>query len=150
MAFELPELPYAYDALNPFMSAETLEFHHDKHHNAYVTVGNGLAADAGMSDKSLEEVVLASFGNNAPLFNNASQHLNHMHFWKWMKPNGGGKSMSGALEAKINEIKTKYPEPSDKPKRVQTPRTRQQSSQRPRQSKSSGKRKSGGRPPRRR
>jgi len=103
MAFELPELPYAYDALNPFMSAETLEFHHDKHHNAYVTVGNGLAADAGMSDKSLEEVVLASFGDNAPLFNNASQHLNHMHFWKWMKPNGGGKSMSGALEAKINE-----------------------------------------------
>ena len=103
MAFELPDLPYAYDVLNPFMSAETLEFHHDKHHNAYVTVGNGLAADAGMSDKSLEEVVLASFGKNAPLFNNASQHLNHMHFWKWMKPNGGGKSMSGALEAKINE-----------------------------------------------
>jgi len=103
MAFELPELPYAYDALNPFMSAETLEFHHDKHHNAYVTVGNGLAADAGMSDKALEEVVMASFGNNAPLFNNASQHLNHMHFWKWMKPNGGGKAMSGALETKINE-----------------------------------------------
>ncbi|MGH1349688.1 MAG: superoxide dismutase [Methyloligellaceae bacterium] len=103
MAFELPELPYAYDALDPYMSKETLEFHHDKHHNAYVTTGNTLAAEAGLSDKSLEEIIQASYGTNAPLFNNAGQHYNHIHFWNWMKPNGGGTSLPGALETKINE-----------------------------------------------
>ncbi len=101
MAFELPDLPYAYDSLAPFMSAETLEFHHDKHHNAYVTNGNNLLKDSGLEGKSLEDVVKESFGNNAGLFNNAAQHYNHVHFWKWMKPNGGG-AIPGALEAKIN------------------------------------------------
>lgn len=62
MAFELPELPYDYDALAPYMSRETLEFHHDKHHKAYVDNGNKLAAEAGLSDLSLEEVVKKSFG----------------------------------------------------------------------------------------
>jgi superoxide dismutase len=62
MAFELPDLPYAYDALGPYMSAETLEFHHDKHHQAYVSKGNELAEAAGMADKSLEEIMKASFG----------------------------------------------------------------------------------------
>ncbi|MDY8108375.1 superoxide dismutase [Fulvimarina sp. 2208YS6-2-32] len=98
MAFTLPDLPYAYDALGPYMSKETLEFHHDKHHNAYVTKGNELAEDAGMADKSVEEVVKASHGTNQPLFNNAAQHYNHVHFWNWMKPNGGGKSLPGSLE----------------------------------------------------
>ena len=102
MAFELPELPYAYDALGEFMSAETLEYHHDKHHKAYVDNGNKLAEAAGMSGNSLEEVVMASFGTNAGLFNNAAQHYNHMHFWHWMAPNGGGKSIPGNLEAAIN------------------------------------------------
>lgn len=102
MAFELPELPYAYDALGEFMSAETLEYHHDKHHNAYVDNGNKLAEAAGMSGNSLEEIVMASFGTNAGLFNNAAQHYNHMHFWHWMAPNGGGKSIPGNLEAAIN------------------------------------------------
>ncbi len=74
MAFELPALPYDYDALAPYMSRETLEFHHDKHHQAYVTNGNKLAEEAGMAGKSLEEIVKASFGTNAPLFNNAGQH----------------------------------------------------------------------------
>lgn len=101
MSFELPDLPYAYDSLAPFMSAETLEFHHDKHHNAYVTNGNNLLKDSGLEGKSLEDVVKESFGNNAGLFNNAAQHYNHVHFWKWMKPNGGG-AIPGALEAKIN------------------------------------------------
>ncbi len=101
MAFELPDLPYAYDALAPYMSAETLEFHHDKHHNAYVTNGNKLLEGSGHEDKSLEDVVKASFGSNAGLFNNAAQHYNHIHFWKWMKPNGGG-AIPGNLEAKIN------------------------------------------------
>ncbi len=102
MAFTLPELPYAYDALAPYMSKETLEYHHDKHHQAYVDMGNKLAADAGLADASLEEVVKQSFGKNQPLFNNAGQHYNHIHFWKWMKPNGGGKSLPGALQAAID------------------------------------------------
>ncbi len=103
MAFTLPELPYAYDALGSIMSAETLEFHHDKHHNAYVENGNKLAEAAGMGDKSLEEVIQASFGTNAGLFNNAAQHYNHIHFWKWMKGGGGGTSMPGNLEKAIND-----------------------------------------------
>ena len=102
MAFTLPELPYAYDALAPYMSKETLEFHHDKHHQAYVDMGNKLAADAGLGDASLEEVVKQSYGKNQPLFNNAGQHYNHIHFWKWMKPNGGGKSLPGALQTAID------------------------------------------------
>ena len=102
MAFKLPELPYPYDALKPYMSVETLEFHHDKHHNAYVENGNKLLAGSGLEDKSLEEVVKGSFGKNAPLFNNAGQHYNHIHFWKWMKPNGGGRKLPGALQAKID------------------------------------------------
>lgn len=99
MAFELPELPYAYDALAPYMSAETLEYHHDKHHNAYVTTGNKLAAEAGLDGLSVEEIVKKSFGTNQPLFNNAAQHYNHVHFWKWLKKDGGGNKLPGKLEA---------------------------------------------------
>ncbi|WAP67062.1 superoxide dismutase [Jiella pelagia] len=99
MAFQLPELPYAYDALGPYMSKETLEFHHDKHHQAYVTKGNELAEKAGMADLSLEEIVKKSHGTDQALFNNAGQHYNHIHFWQWMKPNGGGKSLPGKLQA---------------------------------------------------
>ncbi|SON54848.1 Superoxide dismutase [Mn] [Hartmannibacter diazotrophicus] len=100
MAFELPALPYAYDALGPYMSAETLEYHHDKHHQAYVTNGNKLLEGSGLEGKSLEEVVKESYGKNAGLFNNAGQHYNHIHFWKWMKPNGGG-AIPGELEKAI-------------------------------------------------
>ncbi len=103
MAFELPALPYAHDALAPIMSAETLEYHHDKHHQAYVDNGNKLLEGSGLEDKSLEEIVKASHGNNAGLFNNAAQHYNHIHFWKWMKPGGGGTSIAGSLETKITE-----------------------------------------------
>ena len=98
MAFTLPALPYAYDALAPYMSAETLEFHHDKHHQAYVDMGNKLAAENGMEGKSLEDIVKESFGKIPGLFNNAGQHYNHIHFWMWMKPNGGGKSLPGTLQ----------------------------------------------------
>ncbi|HUH78133.1 MAG TPA: superoxide dismutase [Devosia sp.] len=101
--FELPPLPYAYDALGPHMSAETLEYHHDKHHQAYVTNGNNLLKDSGLEGKTLEEIVKQSFGKNAGLFNNAGQHFNHLHFWHWMKPNGGGNKLPGALAAKIDE-----------------------------------------------
>ena len=102
MAFTLPDLPYAYDALQPYMSAETLEFHHDKHHQAYVTKGNELAEAAGMADKSVEEICIASFGSNQGLFNNAGQHFNHIHFWQWMKPNGGGTKLPEKLQAMID------------------------------------------------
>ena len=97
MSFTLPELPYAYDALGPYMSKETLEFHHDKHHQAYVTNGNNLLKGTEFEGKPLEDVVRGAFGKNAALFNNAGQHYNHIHFWKWMKPNGGG-AVPGALE----------------------------------------------------
>ncbi len=102
MAFELPELPYAYDALDPYMSAETLEFHHDKHHKAYVDNGNKLAEEAGMSGKSLEDIVRESHGTHAGLFNNAAQHYNHIHFWSWMKKDGGGNKLPGALQVAID------------------------------------------------
>src|SRR6202000_3381915 len=103
MTFTLPDLPYAHDALAPYMSKETLEFHHDKHHQAYVTNGNNLLKGTEFEGKSLEEIVKGSFGKNAPLFNNAGQHYNHIHFWKWMKPNGGGSKLPGRLEKKITE-----------------------------------------------
>lgn len=103
MTFTLPELPYAYDALAPYMSKETLEFHHDKHHQAYVTNGNNLLKGTEFEGKPLEEIVKGSFGKNAPLFNNAGQHYNHLHFWSWMKPNGGGDKLPGRLEKKITE-----------------------------------------------
>ncbi len=99
MAFELPELPYSYDALGPYMSRETLEYHHDKHHQAYVTNGNNLLKGTEWENASLEDVVKGSFGKNAGLFNNAGQHFNHIHFWKWMKPNGGGAIPGELLKA---------------------------------------------------
>ena len=97
MSFSLPDLPYAYEALQPYMSKETLEYHHDKHHLAYVNNGNNLLKGTDLEGKSLEEIVKGSFGKNAGLFNNAGQHYNHLHFWKWMKPNGGG-AIPGKLE----------------------------------------------------
>jgi superoxide dismutase, Fe-Mn family len=102
MTFTLPELPYDYDALAPFMSRETLEYHHDKHHKAYVDNGNKLALEAGMQDLSLEEIVTHSFGKNAGLFNNAGQHYNHLHFWNWMKKGGGGTKLPEKLSQAIN------------------------------------------------
>jgi Fe-Mn family superoxide dismutase len=101
MAFTLPELPYPYDALAPTMSRETLEFHHDKHHAAYVTNGNNLAKGTEWENKPVEEVVKGTFGKNAGLFNNAAQHYNHIHFWKWMKKGGGGDKIPGKLEKQI-------------------------------------------------
>jgi Fe-Mn family superoxide dismutase len=102
VAFQLPELPYPYDALQPYMSAETLQYHHDKHHLAYVETANKLLPESGLAGKSLEEVVKASYGKNQALFNNAGQHYNHTHFWPWMKKDGGGRKLPGALQAKID------------------------------------------------
>ncbi len=103
MPFELPELPYAYDALDPYMSAETLEFHHDKHHKAYVDKGNELIAGTGQENASLEEAMVWAYKNHPGLFNQLGQHFNHIHFWNWMKKDGGGKSIPGGLQTKINE-----------------------------------------------
>jgi len=88
MAFELPNLPYSKDALQPHMSAETLEYHHGKHHKAYVDNLNKLVAGSPNEGKSLEEIIKSSDG---PLFNNSAQVWNHTFFWSCMKPNGGGQ-----------------------------------------------------------
>ncbi len=101
MTFKLPDLPYSYDALVPHMSRETLEFHHDKHHMAYVTNGNNLVKGTPFEGQTLTKIVKGSFGKNAGLFNNAGQHFNHVHFWPWMKKGGGGKKLPGKLDAKI-------------------------------------------------
>ena len=103
MAFELPALPYAPDALAPYMSAETLDFHHGKHHQTYVTKLNDLVKGTDLEGKSLEEIVVATYNvaDKAGVFNNASQHWNHNHFWPAMKKNGGG-AMPGELEKRIS------------------------------------------------
>lgn len=107
-AFDLPELPYAYDALAPYMSAETLEFHHDKHHNAYVVKGNEIIQGLDHMGDTLEDVVInAHKKGEQGLFNNAGQHWNHKHFWNWMKPNGGG-ARPEKIEALINEAFGSY------------------------------------------
>ncbi len=99
MTFKLPDLPYAYDALQPYMSVETLQFHHDKHHQAYVDTGNKLLQGSGLENKSLEEIVKAAYANkNQGLINNAGQHYNHTHFWPWMKKGGGGNKLPGRLD----------------------------------------------------
>jgi Fe-Mn family superoxide dismutase len=102
MAFELPPLPYAREALQPYMSAETLEFHHSKHHQAYVTKLNELIAGTELEGQDLDSIVKASFGKpeRQGIFNNAGQHWNHLLFWQWMKPNGGG-SIPGELEKRL-------------------------------------------------
>ena len=103
MAFELPSLPYATDALAPYMSSETLDFHHGKHHQTYVTNLNNLVKDTDLQDASLEEIVVKSSKDSslAGVFNNAGQHWNHILFWQCMKPNGGG-SIPSELESRIN------------------------------------------------
>lgn len=104
MTFKLPELPYAYDALNPYMSAETLQYHHDKHHQAYVDNGNKLIVGSGLEGKSIEAICVAAFnGKNAGLVNNVGQHYNHIHFWNWMKPNGGGRKLPGNIERLVED-----------------------------------------------
>lgn len=99
MAFTLPELPYAKDALAPHMSAETLEYHHGKHHNAYVTNLNNLVPGTQFENMSLEEIVKSAPAGG--LYNNAAQVWNHTFFWNCLKPNGGG-TPSGALADAIN------------------------------------------------
>ena len=96
MAIELPPLPYAQDALAPHISAETLEYHYGKHHQAYVTNVNKLIDGTANADKSLEELVKTSDGG---LFNNAAQVWNHTFYWNSMKPGGGGEPTGAVLDA---------------------------------------------------
>jgi len=96
MAFTLPELPYAIDALAPHISQETLEFHHGKHHSAYVTNLNKLTEGKPEASKTLEEIIKSTKG---PIFNNAAQAWNHTFYWNCLKPNGGGTPEGALLEA---------------------------------------------------
>ncbi|MCB1556637.1 MAG: superoxide dismutase [Alphaproteobacteria bacterium] len=104
MSLELPELPFAYDAFAPLMSAETFEYHHDKHHAAYVTNGNKLLEGTDLAHKPIEDIIRATAGNPAQggIFNNAAQVWNHSFFWHCMKPQGGGTHLPEALQAKID------------------------------------------------
>jgi len=93
MAFTLPELPYAQNALEPYISARTLEFHHGKHHNAYVVNLNKLVEGKSLANEPLEKIIKEAAGNPemTPVFNNAGQVWNHTFFWNCMKPQGGGR-----------------------------------------------------------
>lgn len=100
MAFELPALPYEKNALEPHISAETLEYHYGKHHATYVTKLNGLVEGTEMASKSLEDIVKDSEGG---VFNNAAQIWNHTFYWNSLSPNGGGEptdALADAINAK--------------------------------------------------
>ncbi len=99
MSFELPALPYAKNALVPHISEETLEFHHGKHHNAYVVNLNNLVKGTEFEGKSLEDVIKTSSGG---IFNNAAQIWNHTFYWHSLSPNGGGEP-TGAVGAAISK-----------------------------------------------
>jgi Fe-Mn family superoxide dismutase len=103
MAYELPPLPYDYEALAPHVSSDTLKFHHDKHHAAYVTNFNKMVEGTELADQSIENVIKATYGDStkAGIFNNAAQAWNHTFYWNCMKPNGGG-APTGELADKIN------------------------------------------------
>ncbi|MCG9706680.1 superoxide dismutase [Fe] [Photobacterium damselae] len=96
MAFELPALPYAKNALEPHISAETLEYHYGKHHNTYVVKLNGLVEGTDLADKSLEEIIKSSAGG---VFNNAAQVWNHTFYWHCLSPNAGGEPTGEVAEA---------------------------------------------------
>jgi Fe-Mn family superoxide dismutase len=103
MAHQLPALPYGLDALEPHISRQTLEFHHGKHHNAYVANLNNLVAGTDLEGKSLDDTILAvaADAGKAGVFNNAAQVWNHSFYWQCIKPGGGG-APSGELAAKID------------------------------------------------
>ena len=106
MAYEVPDLPYEYDALEPHIDEETMRVHHDKHHQAYVDKANAALEGTEWADKDVEEVLtsLADLPSDkqGPVRNNAGGHANHSFFWKTMSPDGGGEP-SGALADAIND-----------------------------------------------
>ena len=103
MAFELPPLPYAYDALEPHFDTLTMQIHHDKHHNAYVTNLNAAVAGTENEGKSLIEL-LSNISKLSPAIrNNGGGHFNHSMFWNWLSPHGGGEP-DGELANQINAV----------------------------------------------
>jgi superoxide dismutase, Fe-Mn family len=106
MAFELPKLPYDLNALEPHIDAKTMEIHHGKHHNAYVTNLNNAIAGSELENKSLEELMKVA-GSNAAVRNNGGGHYNHSLFWTIMSPNGGGNpsgDLAAAIDAKFGSF----------------------------------------------
>src|SRR5574340_252207 len=103
MAIQLPDLPYAKDALAPVISANTMEFHYGKHHKAYVDNTNKLIAGTDLADDKLESIIKKTAGDAAKtgIFNNAAQVWNHSFYWRGMKANGGGRP-DGEVAEKIN------------------------------------------------
>lgn len=102
MAIKLPDLPYAKDALEPVISANTLDFHHGKHHNAYVTNSNKLIEGTELENESVETIIQKTVGDSSKsgIFNNVAQVYNHSFYWQCMKPGGGGPP-SGPIAEKI-------------------------------------------------
>ena len=106
MAFELPSLPYAYDALEPNIDARTMEIHYTKHHNGYVTNLNNAIAGTDLEGKSLEELLKIA-GSNTAVRNNGGGHYNHSLFWSILSPNGGGAptgELAAAIDAKFGSF----------------------------------------------
>ncbi len=114
MAFELPQLPYDYNALEPHIDARTMEIHHTKHHNAYVTNLNAAIAGTDMEGKTIENILINLDKSNAAVRNNGGGHYNHSLFWKIMSPNGGGEpngELGDAIErdfGSFEEFKAKF------------------------------------------
>ena len=99
MAFELPQLPYAYDALEPHIDAKTMEIHYSKHHNGYTTKLNGALEGSGMESDTIESILENLDMDNAALRNNGGGYYNHSLFWEVMGPNGGGTPLSTLAQA---------------------------------------------------
>jgi Fe-Mn family superoxide dismutase len=99
MAFELPQLPYAYDALEPYIDARTMEIHHTKHHNAYITNVNAAIAGTDMEGKTIENILINLDMKNMPVRNNGGGFYNHNLFWTVMTPDGGGLPSGDLLAA---------------------------------------------------
>ena len=114
MAFELPQLPYAYDALDPNIDARTMEIHHSKHHNAYTTNLNAAVAGTDMEGKTIENILLNLDMKNAAVRNNGGGFYNHNLFWEVMSPDGGGLPTGDLLAAietsfgSFDEFKAKF------------------------------------------
>ncbi len=114
MAFQLPNLPYAYDALEPNIDAKTMEIHHSKHHNGYTTNLNAAIEGTELEGKTIENILINLDKNNAALRNNGGGYYNHNLFWEIMSPDGGGKPTGDLLDAierdfgSFDEFKAKF------------------------------------------
>ena len=114
MAFKLPDLPYDYDALEPYIDGRTMEIHHDKHHNAYLTKFNAAIEGTELADQDLQTILAKAGQHGAAVRNQGGGYLNHLIFWESMSPNGGGKPTGKLAEAidssfgSFDEFKEKF------------------------------------------